>query len=121
MGFFSKLFGLKADRPKKKKTPVSTLIGPPLTTNKRWNLPKKRRIHSIGFHDETIKVTWADQKEPEFFAMTPFRHDSFIDSGEFYFIGIYLEQEPDGFEVTFNDQLFTVKKKYDTNQNPGTN
>lgn len=68
----------------------------------------KRRMHSIGFHDSTIRITWIDQKEPDLYHMTPFRHDDFIDSTEFYFIGRYLQEKPEGFQVQFNKELFKI-------------
>lgn len=80
-----------------------------MTTDRPWNKSKKKRIHSIGFSDGIINVTWNDSPTVQRYAMTPFRHNDFIDSGEFYLIGRYIEQDPDGFEVKFNNELFAIK------------
>ncbi len=105
MGLLNWLFGIHPI----KSSPATIATGW-LFANRSLGKSKKRSIHSIGFYDETIHVTWNDQKNPDRYKMTPFRHNSFLDSGEFYLIGRYLEQEPKGFEVKFNDELFKIIK-----------
>ncbi|RDJ35244.1 MAG: hypothetical protein DWQ19_10545 [Crenarchaeota archaeon] len=107
MGLFKWLFNPKTISPPK--NPVTTTINFS-TASRLPKGPKKRFIHSIGLNDGTIKVTWRDQKEAEYYSMTPFRHNSFIDSGEFYLIGQFLQREPEGFQVSLNKEIFKICK-----------
>lgn len=85
-------------------------------------LPKpNKKIHKYGFHNEIISVTWRDEKCPVKYKLKPFRHDSFLDSPDFYIIARFIAAFPEGCKINIGDDTYEVTKLGDTEKTASPN